>query len=136
MSDIIEKNGYWCGIYANQYWWRTYLKDRLNHFTKWVAKYSISAPTRISGTYDIWQYSSKGRVPGIDGDVDMNVCYRDFPMEIRGNVTETKPKKSILEIAKEVINGLWGNGAERKEKLTAAGYDAKEVQSKVNELLK
>lgn len=135
-GDIIEKNGYWCGIYANQYWWRTYLKDRLNRFTKWVAKYSTSAPTRISGTYDIWQYSSKGRVPGIDGDVDMNVCYRDFPKEIRGNVIETKPKKSILDIAKEVINGLWGNGAERKEKLNAAGYDAKEVQNKVNELLK
>ena len=135
-GDIIEKNGYWCGIYANQYWWRTYLKSGLNRFTKWVAKYSTSAPSGISGTWDIWQYSSNGTVPGIEGRVDMNICYRDFPAVICKKSTEPKPKKSVLEIAKEVINGLWGNGAERKEKLNAAGYDAKEVQSKVNELLK
>lgn len=130
-GDIIEKAGYWCGIYANQYWWRTYLKDKLNRFTKWVAKYSETAPTGISGTYDIWQYSSKGSVPGIEGNVDMNICYRDFPSAIRGSVQ----KKTTLEIVKEVIDGLWGNGDERKEKLAKAGYDAKEVQKKVNELL-
>lgn len=135
-GDIIEKNGYWCGIYANQYWWRTYLKNRLNRFTKWVAKYSTSAPAGISGTWDIWQYSSDGRVPGIEGRVDVNICYRDFPSEIRKKSANKKPKKSILEIAKEVINGLWGNGAERKERLKEAGYDAKEVQQKVNDLLK
>ena len=84
-GDIIEKAGYWCGIYANQYWWRTYLKDKLNRFTKWVAKYSDTPPSGISGTYDIWQYSSKGSVEGIDGNVDMNICYRDFPSVIRGN---------------------------------------------------
>lgn len=48
----------------------------------------------------------------------------------------TSTKKSIEEIAKEVINGKWGNGTDRINKLTAAGYDAKEVQSKVNELVK
>lgn len=135
-GDIIEKAGYWCGIYANQHWWRSYLKDDLDRFTKWVAKYSENKPTGISGTYDIWQYSSSGSVPGIKGRVDMNICYRDFPSVICGNVTISQPKKSILEIAKEVIDGLWGNGAERKEKLKEAGYDAKEVQNKVNELLK
>ena len=135
-GDIIEKAGYWCGIYANQYWWRTFLKGRLNRFTKWVAKYSDNPPSGISGTYDIWQYSSKGCVTGIEGNVDMNSCYRDFPAVICGNGANKKPKKSILEIAKEVIAGLWGNGAERKEKLKEAGYDAKGVQQKVNELLK
>lgn len=50
---------------------------------------------------------------------------------------ETKPTlKSLDEIAKEVIKGLWGNGAARKEKLSAAGYDYTAVQKKVNELLK
>lgn len=44
--------------------------------------------------------------------------------------------KSIDEIAKEVINGKWGNGSQRKERLTGAGYDYKEVQAKVNEMLK
>ena len=45
-------------------------------------------------------------------------------------------KKTVYEIAVEVIAGLWGNGAERKEKLTEAGYDYSEVQRRVNLLIK
>lgn len=44
--------------------------------------------------------------------------------------------KTVDEIAKEVIRGNWGNGSERKEKLTAAGYNYADVQKRVNELLK
>lgn len=44
-------------------------------------------------------------------------------------------KKSIETIAKEVIAGKWGNGTDRKNKLTKAGYDYDKVQAKVNELL-
>lgn len=43
--------------------------------------------------------------------------------------------KSVDEVAKEVINGKWGNGSERKKKLTEAGYDYSVIQAKVNELL-
>lgn len=45
-------------------------------------------------------------------------------------------KKSIDTIAREVIAGKWGNGATRKQKLTAAGYNYSEVQKRVNQLLK
>lgn len=88
-GDILEANGYWCGIYANQHWWSTYLKDKLNRFTKWVARYSKDKPSGISGGFDIWQYTSRGTVPGISGNVDMNICYRDLPGEICGKKTET-----------------------------------------------
>ena len=44
--------------------------------------------------------------------------------------------KSIDEIAKEVINGQWGNGDQRKQKLIAAGYNFTAVQKRVNEMLK
>ena len=44
-------------------------------------------------------------------------------------------KKSVTEIAKEVIAGKWGNGDARKKALTKAGYDYEAVQKKVNELL-
>lgn len=50
--------------------------------------------------------------------------------------TTTPALKSIDEIAKEVINGKWGNGEERKKKLTAAGYNYAKVQARVNELCK
>ena len=47
----------------------------------------------------------------------------------------TLSKKSNSEIAKEVLLGNWGNGNERKDKLTKAGYNYTAVQSKVNEML-
>lgn len=46
----------------------------------------------------------------------------------------TPAKKSVDEIAKEVINGKWGNGSDRKNKLEKAGYNYNEVQARVNEL--
>lgn len=140
-GDIIEANGYWCGIYANQNWWQNYLKDKLDRFTKWVARYSSNKPEGISGGYDIWQYSSKGSVPGINGNVDMNICYRDFPSEIRGKKvavatpttsTQTPQKKTNEEIAEEVKAGKWGNGEDRKNRLTVAGYDYDAIQAIVN----
>lgn len=45
------------------------------------------------------------------------------------------PTKSVDEVAKEVIRGDWGNGDERKNRLTSAGYNYSEVQSRVNEIL-
>lgn len=47
----------------------------------------------------------------------------------------TVKKKTVAEIAKEVVAGKWGTGAVRKKKLEAAGYNYDEVQKKVNELL-
>lgn len=50
-------------------------------------------------------------------------------------VTE-KPGKTVDELAREVIRGLWGFGQDRRNRLTAAGYDYDAVQKRVNELLK
>jgi hypothetical protein len=75
-------------------------------------------------------------VAGISGDVDMNRCYVDFPKIIaeKGKPsTENKvPEKSISDLAKEVIDGKWSAGEERK-KLLGAKYDA--VQAEVNRIL-
>ena len=57
--------------------------------------------------------------------------------ELLGNKTTTATtKKSVTVVAKEVIQGKWGNGAERVNKLTKAGYNYAEVQKRVNQLLK
>lgn len=53
----------------------------------------------------------------------------------KGSVNSTT-RKSVDTIAREVIKGAWGNGSDRKARLEAAGYNYKEVQSKVNALLK
>ena len=48
--------------------------------------------------------------------------------------TEEGTGKSVDELAREVLQGKWGNGAERKKQLEAAGYDYAAVQKKVNQL--
>ena len=57
---------------------------------------------------------------------------------VKGNIEieEDKELRSLQDIAKEVIAGKWGNGSERKQLLSQAGYDYSKVQKKVNELLK
>ena len=92
---------------------------------------------------------------GISGRVDMDVSYQDFPSIIKaggfngftkqsGN-TQTAtpvqpsapvpPRKSVEELAREVLAGKWGNGTDRKSRIASAGYDYAAVQAKVNELL-
>lgn len=87
-GDIIEKAGYWCGIYANLNWWNNYLKG-LDRFTKWVAQYYKECQYKGSHL-DMWQYSSKGKINGISGNVDMNYCYRAFPTEILGGESKVE----------------------------------------------
>ncbi|WP_295219177.1 N-acetylmuramoyl-L-alanine amidase [Ruminococcus sp.] len=58
-----------------------------------------------------------------------------FVFDANGNVVYPT-KKSIDEIAREVIQGKWGNGAERRNRLTNAGYDYNSVQKRVNALMK
>ena len=67
---------------------------------------------------------------------DKNSGYSVFD-ESGKSVYTPKPsgKKSVDAIAKEVIQGKWGNGADRKKRLTKAGYDYNAVQKRVNEIL-
>ena len=136
-NTIIENAGYWAGIYANLDWFKNYLNktELVPRYTSWIAHYGVD-PNKYQGQYDMLQYTSSGKVSGIKGKVDLNEMYRDLINEIKGTSTETtKSTKTIDEIAQEVINGQWGNGTERKNKLINAGYDYNAVQNKVNELL-
>ena len=51
-------------------------------------------------------------------------------------VSASSAKKSTDQIAREVIQGLWGNGVDRTNRLKAAGYDPSVIQNRVNQLLK
>lgn len=54
----------------------------------------------------------------------------------KGGAPAVSAKKSVDEIAQEIINGVWGNGRDRKNRLQVAGYDFGAVQAAVNRLLK
>ena len=134
-NTVIENAGYWAGVYANLNWYTNYLnKDTIKaRYTTWVAHYGISQD-RYLGQYDMLQYSDTGKISGISGNVDMDIMYRDLINEIKESNTGTD-RKTVEELAREVIAGKWGNGEERKIKLTNAGYDYSAVQAKVNEIL-
>ena len=89
----------------------------------------------------IWQYAGNaGRCDGVNGAVDLDVCYKDYPSVIKaqglnGFKAVQVKLKTLDQIAKEVIQGLWGAGEDRKKRLTAAGYNYNTVQKRVNELL-
>ena len=86
----IKKAGYKVGVYCNMDWYQKVLTEKLRKYDLWIARY----PADDNGTIqerlrpDIgvgWQYSSKGKVSGITGNVDMNVFYKNY--------TEDKAKK-------------------------------------------
>ena len=94
-NQVIESAGYWAGVYANRNWFDNYLnKDIIKkRFTTWIAHYGTSED-KYKGEYDIMQYTSSGKVNGINGNVDMNNMYRDLVTEIKaGNKTEEKPEQ-------------------------------------------
>ena len=141
-NNIIESAGLWAGTYANLDWWRNYLieDELIPRYTSWIAHYGVN-PDKYEGQYDMLQYTSSGRVDGINGNVDMNNMYRDLIEEMNGG-SEPQPtpeptpaKKSNEEIADEVIDGQWGNGEERRIRLTEAGYDYDTIQAIVNDKL-
>ena len=77
--EYLESYMFFVGIYASDIsGFKERLKlDRLNAFTKWVAKYSKSKPSYVKD-YGIWQYDSKGKVDGIKGDVDLDISSIDY----------------------------------------------------------
>lgn len=71
----IQNGGYKAGIYASKSWYNDNLyADQLNEYFIWVAQYNTEC--NYTGKYDMWQYTSKGSIPGIKGNVDMNICYK------------------------------------------------------------
>ena len=67
---------------------------------------------------------------------DEHAGYSVFDLNGKLVYSPSNNKKSVTELAREVIAGKWGNGAERKNKLTAAGYDYAAVQAEVNKILR
>jgi len=70
----------------------------------------------------------------VNAGYDYSTVQKKVNELLSGTSTPT-PSKSVTEVAKEVINGVWGNGDSRKSALEKAGYNYSQVQAKVNELL-
>ena len=89
----------------------------------------------------MWQWTSTGRLDGYSHNLDCNVFYGDaatWDKYVGKSTSTTKPQtkpasKTTAQLAEEVIAGQWGNGEDRKKRLTDAGYDYNAVQNIVNQ---
>lgn len=117
----------------------------------WVANYGTNDGTAQESVFDryplkywsfyaLWQYTSKGRLNGYNGNLDLNYFSGDgtaWDKYAGGSPSSSKPSnpvetKSTDDLAREVIAGKYGNGEDRKNAL-GSRYD--EVQARVNEIL-
>lgn len=75
--EEVKNAGYYPMLYTNKSWAVGYLNmDELKDYEIWLAEW-FRQPT-YTGDFGIWQYSARGKVSGIDGDVDLDVCYRNY----------------------------------------------------------
>lgn len=116
----------------------------------WVAQYPDYERTGYQehpwneGAYNclIRQYTSAGKLSGYSGSLDLNKAYisaaswNKLAGKAKKTSASTTVKKSVNTLAKEVLAGKWGNGVDRKSRLTKAGYDYSKVQAAVNKLVK
>ena len=74
----IQNGGYSAGIYANKTWFESKMNTAsLTGYKLWLAQYAAQ-PTYKATRYDMWQYTSKGKINGISGNVDMNISYLGY----------------------------------------------------------
>ncbi len=144
--STMEAAGYWVGIYSSESFFNSEMNDgELIRYSHWVARWGKSKPAPSSGAEtQMWQFGGETnliRSNKINGQTcDQDYCYVDYPAKIKAaglngyskGDSSALARKSNAEIANEVIAGKWGNGTERKERLTGAGYNYSEIQEIVN----
>ena len=117
--NMTQQLGYISGYYLNEDYKKNWIDtNELTGLREWYARYSSKA--KPTGAY-MHQYTSTGRVQGINGNVDISKLLAPLPIEL---------------IALEVLDGKWGNGVTRKNRLESSGYNYREVQDMVNLLIK
>ncbi len=78
----MEEAGYYVGIYANLDWFVNRLDSpKLDKFDHWLAQWN-NKPT-YQKPFGMWQYTSKLTIPGIEGFVDGDIAYKDYPTIIK-----------------------------------------------------
>lgn len=127
--EKIKQAGFKAGIYANPSFMENYYDKQqiIGKYDIWLAHWTNSPDrsSRYNYGQTMWQWGVD-KIGGYDVDGDISFCEYAKP---------APEKKTVEQLADEVISGKWGNGIERKNRLTAAGYDYNAVQKLVNEKL-
>ncbi len=107
--ETMESNGYYVCIYANKHWLDNYFTDEIfKKYDIWLAQWA-EKPT-FQKTYGIWQKTSRGRVNGIETNVDLNESYKNYPAIMKynglngyGAKIEAKPPKRGFVAGQKVV---------------------------------
>ncbi len=115
---------------------RTHSPEQLNKLRSSLREFGFINPVIIDRDFNV--IAGHGRILAAKAEniSEVPCVFVDYLTPAQKKAYIIADKKTVDEIAVEVIAGLWGNGSERKKKLTEAGYDYSEVQRRVNLLIK
>ena len=126
--EELKKMGITAGVYASTSWLNNQLDmvNILRDVPVWVAQYNFKCT--YQGSYIMWQYTSKGKVPGIVGNVDMS---RVMGSVDNVDIADDELTKAIDVLAHRVIKGQFGEGHEVRKNTI---YEL--IRKRVNDILK
>ena len=121
--EVLEKNGYWVGLYTSRSVLSTHIEDDIkSRYALWAAEWN--SKLNYSGAVGIWQYSDKGRVDGISGNVDLDESCIDYAKLVKEKgfngftasvpvqdapaaepVNESKTAAVVLQIGDDIYKG-------------------------------
>ena len=126
-----DYNGKYCPHRTLDLGWERFIEmieDKLTPTTKTVQELAQEV---LQGK---WGNGADRKKKLTQAGYDYNSVQAEVNRIVKGE-TSAPSKKSNEEIAREVIQGKWGNGADRKKRLTDAGYDYKTIQNLVNKMI-
>lgn len=100
--DVVEAAGYFAGVYSFDSFFGSNLEESVRkRYAVWVARVE-NVPPKCAPEWGIHQYSWKGKVRGIDGDVDMNNCIKNYPTVIKAAGLNGYSKADTYRVAAEL----------------------------------
>ena len=116
--------------------WKWSIHDNFGHVGICVETHAdgtvTSVEQNVDGNADYLSVGGPARLKTRNTSCLVSIIRPNFAAE---PTESTQSKKSVDEIAREVINGKWGNGSDRVARLKSAGYDPEAVQRRVNAML-
>ena len=127
MSESVVNANNWSAVAAEDYGlWVAKYRDNNPDYNYSMASAGIRPKVKWWKFYCMWQWTSSGRLNGYNGNLDCDVFYGDqstWDAYVGKSTSVTKPQpkpasKTTAQLAEEVIAGQWGNGTDRKKRLT------------------
>lgn len=125
--DRVIELGHPAGVYFNLHYYKSYYTpELLSDYEMWLADWTGEPDLDVR----YHQFSETGSVAGIQTNVDMNRFYGE-DIIIEPPVEEMSDEDKLI---KEILEGEWGNGTDRKKRLVRAGHHYGTIQGKINTL--